>query len=171
MKKYLFTTLLMLSISGLHTLSAQSNPQMDRPIQQCITQNADELEKLSTNFSIGYWLGRFIETCENLQATTGKGGGPQVVSLLAMEAELDELIILSNKGCKNLADPKVKVLLEEMKTIYQEKQDVETFERGQNKNADNLFEEDDEITTMSISRGAAGKLKSKAAKLKKTLEK
>jgi hypothetical protein len=170
-KKYLLILFALLSISGLLSLAAQSNPKMDRPIQQCINNHSQELEKLSSTFSIGYWLGRFVETCENLQASTGKGGGPQVVSLLAMEAELDELILLADKGCEDLADEKVKTLLQEMKTIYQEKQDVETFDRGQNDDSDNLFAEEDEITTMSISRGSAGKLKSKAAKIKKILEK
>ncbi len=169
--KLTVSVLLISGIAFLHTLQAQSNPQMDRPIQQCITQQSDDLEVLEPNFSMGYWLGKFVENCEKLQASTGKGGGPQVVALLKMEKDLEELILLADNGCKTLADEKVKTLLKEMKTIYEEKQEVETYKRGQGESNGGLFEEDDELTTMSIPRSTAGKLKTKASKIRKLLEK
>jgi hypothetical protein len=154
---------------GSLTAFAQSNPQMDRPIQQCISQNADKVELLKTNFSIGHWLGKLIENCEKLQASSGKGGGPVVIVLLKMEKELDELIAIAD-DCDDLK--KVKVPLEEMKAIFVEKEKVETFKIDDNKKEDsNLFEDDKEITTFSLSRPAAGKIKGKAEKIKKMLKK
>lgn len=169
--KLLFSMLFVLGVAASTALQAQSNPQMDRPIQQCITEQIDNMQALDPNFSIGYWLGKFVENCEKLQASTGKGGGPQVVALLKMETDLDDLITLADNGCKNLADEKVKTLLKEMKTIYEEKQEVETYKRGQGESNGGLFEEEDELTTMSIPRPTAAKLKAKASKIRKLLEK
>jgi hypothetical protein len=152
-------------------LAAQSDPQMDRPIQQCILQNQDKVSLLKKEFSMGHWLGKLINHCEKLQGSSGKGGGPHVVALLEMEKELDELIALS-ENCKNLNEPKVKETLTEMKKVFQEKEKVETFQKGTSNNNNNtLFDEDDEVTTMSLTRGGAGKIKNLAEKVKKNLKK
>lgn len=148
--------------------TAQSNPQMDRPIQQCITEQKDKVQVLQGNFSIGSWLGKLIENCDKLQASSGKGGGPQVVTLLKMEKELDDLLAIAD-GCPTLKNEDVKTLLTEMKKIYAEKQKVETFKRDADD--DGLFDDDKELTTMSLSRPSAGKIKSKAEKIKKLLKK
>ncbi|GAB4398741.1 MAG: hypothetical protein OHK0053_17890 [Microscillaceae bacterium] len=150
-------------------LWAQSNPKIDRPVQQCIRDLGTEPE-MDENFSISFWLGRYIETCENLLATTGTGGGPQVVSLLKMENDLDGLIALAEAGCKSLADARIQPLLQEMKTIYQEKAEVESFSKGKKEPEANLFDEDeDELVTQSLSRASAKKLKAAAEKIKKYL--
>jgi hypothetical protein len=167
MKKYFF--LLIFCLLGFYKSNAQSNPQMDRPIQQCISNNADKISLLKNDFSIGHWLGKMIETCDRLQSTSGKAGGPQVVALLGMEKELDDLIAIAD-DCEDLK--KVKETLLEMKKIYTEKEKVENFKiNNQEDNNGNLFEDDKEITTFSLSRPAAGKIKSKAEKIKKALKK
>lgn len=149
------------------TIIAQSNPTMDRPIQQCISKNQDKVNRIKPNFSIGSWLGKVSETCDKLKATSGKGGGPQVMSLLEMEKDLDELIILS-ASCPALE--KVKNELNEMKKIYTEKTKSETFEMKEDKNNDGLFAEDKELSTFSLSRKAGGKIKSQAEKIRKILK-
>ncbi len=156
----------------ISSLIAQSDPQIDRPIQQCILQNPDKVSLLKKEFSIGHWLGKLISNCEKLQSSSGKAGGPHVVVLLEMEKELDELLVLA-ENCKNLSDPKVKDNLTEMKKVFQAKEKVETFQKGttNTENNNTLFDEDDEITTMSITRGGAGKIKNLAEKIKKTLKK
>jgi hypothetical protein len=160
---------LLFTISVTHSLSAQSDPQLDRPIQQCIINNPDNAELLKKEFSMGHWIGKLIENCQKLQNSSGKGGGPHVVALLKMEKELDEMITLA-EGCEALG--KGKEIMLEMKTIFKEKEKVESFKRGNsNTNNDNLFEEDDEIITMSLTRNGAGKIKNLAEKLKKTLRK
>lgn len=147
---------------------AQSNPKIDRPVQQCINDNKSKIENLKTDFSIGYWLGKLIENCGKIQASSGRGGGPYVIAVLAMEKELDDLITLSN-NCKKLGDPKVKQYLTDMKAIFEEKQEVETFSTDTDN--DSLFDDDKEVTTYSLPRSAAGKIKSKAEKIKKLLKK
>ncbi|TAE73179.1 MAG: hypothetical protein EAZ85_07745 [Bacteroidetes bacterium] len=151
-----------------YTLNAQSNPAMDRPIQQCISQNQDKVNRLKPNFSIGSWLGKVSETCDKLKATTGKGGGPQVISLLEMEKDLDELIILAD-NCPALS--KVKAEMDEMKKIYTEKTKSETFKMKDDKNSDGLFDDDKELSTFSLSRKSAGKIKNQAEKIRKMLKK
>ena len=169
MKKIIGILICMMAVNHL---IAQSNPQIDRPVQQCISAQSDKIQVIKPNFSIGSWLGKLIQTCENLQATSGKAGGPQVVSLLKMEKELDDLIAIAD-DCDILKNPEVKQLLTEIKTICTEKQKVENFktDTGDKAPSDNIFEDDKEITTMTISRPAAGKIKSKAEKIKKILKK
>jgi hypothetical protein len=161
-----------LNILIFSNLAAQSDPQMDRPIQQCILQNQDKVSLLKKEFSMGHWLGKLMNNCEKLQGSSGKGGGPHVVTLLEMEKELDELLALS-ENCKNLSEPKVKEALTEMKKVFQEKEKVESFQKGttNNNNNNTLFDEDDEIITMSLTRGGAGKIKNLAEKIKKNLKK
>ena len=146
------------------------NPRIDRPVQKCISENNDDLEILPENFSIGHWLGKMIQRCENLQASSGTGGGPNVVALLKMEPELDDLILLSAK-CEFLGDEKVKAYFQEMKAIFQEKKEVESYKKNTTNNNTNLFGEEDELETMSLPRSAAKKLKSAAEKVKKTTKK
>lgn len=157
---FLFT----LAING--SLSAQSDPQLDRPIQQCIIDNQENVELLKKEFSMGHWIGKLIENCQKLQSSSGKSGGPHVVALLKMEKELDEMISLAD-NCEALG--KGKDIMLEMKNIFKEKEKVEAFKRG-NSNDNNLFE-DDEIITMSLTRNGAGKIKNLAEKLKKNLRK
>lgn len=151
----------------LNVVLAQSNPTIDRPIQQCISKNQDQVNRLKPNFSIGSWLGKVSETCDKLKATSGKGGGPQVMSLLEMEKDLDELIVLS-ASCPALE--KVKKELDEMKKIYTDKTKSETFEIKEDKNNDGLFAEDKELSTFSLSRKSAGKIKNHAEKIRKILK-
>ena len=160
-------SLLLIVWIGLPGLAkAQSNPQLDRPVQQCIRNQAQDLDVLKPNFSMGFWLGKLIENCEKLQKSSGKGGGPQVVAILGKEAALDELIQLADQ-CDKLG--KVKTLLTEMKAIYQEKQKVETYQKGNS--SGNLFDDEDEVTTYSLPREAAKKIKARAEKILKTLKK
>ncbi|MDX2305594.1 MAG: hypothetical protein NW226_22490 [Microscillaceae bacterium] len=149
--------------------SAQSDPRIDRPVQKCIDESTEEIKSLPKNFSIGHWLGRMIELSEQIQESTGTGGGPSVVAILKMESELDDLILLS-ENCEFLSDSKVKTALNEMKTIYQEKKEVETYKKDPQNNNSNLFGEEDELETMSLPRAAAKKLKAAAEEVKKILK-
>ena len=166
-KHYLFFVLAFITLPFLS--NAQSNPKIDRPVQKCINENEDDIETLAKNFSIGHWLGRVIKLSENIQKSSGTGGGPNVVALLKLEPELDDLIILSEK-CDFLSNEKVKGYLQEMKTIYQEKKEVETYKKDPGNNNTNLFGEEDELETMSLPRSAAKKLRVSAEKLKKQLK-
>ena len=149
---------------------SQSNPKIDRPVQQCINDNKDKVQKIDVKFSIGYWLYKLVENCDKLQKTSGRGGGPQVGAILDAEKELDDLIAIS-EVCGSLNNPKIKTLLQEMKQIYVEKQDVQTYHLDDEETTTgNLFEDDKEVTTMSFPRPAAGKLKSKAEKVRKLLD-
>lgn len=148
---------------------AQSNPSLDRPIQECVRKDKDKLELLQLNFSMGNWLYKLSETCDKLKETDGKKGGQYVVRLLEMEKELDELLVVA-ENCPTLA--KAKPLMQEMKSIFKEREKVENFKVGEEKkdNKGNVFEEDKEITTMSLPRGAASKIKAKAEKIHKMLK-
>ncbi len=150
-----------------YALKAQSNPTIDRPIQQCISENQDKVNRIKPNFSIGSWLGKVSETCDKLKASSGKGGGPQVMSLLEMEKDLDELIVLAD-NCPALS--KAKPELTEMKKIYTEKTKSETFKMKDDKNNDGMFDDDKELSTFSLSRKSAGKIKSQAEKVRKILK-
>ena len=166
MKKITIALLLLVGATGAW---AQSNPTLDRPIQQCITQNKDDLSLLPTNFSMGNWLYKLSELCDRLKDTDGKKGGQYVVALLEKEKELDDLLAIADK-CPNLT--KVKPEMQEMKKVFAERQKVENFkttEEKKNPNS-NMFEEDKEITTMSLPRGAAGKIKGFAEKIHKKLK-
>jgi hypothetical protein len=165
MKKIIFISLVW--IQALY-LQAQSNPTIDRPIKQCISKNQDKVSRIKPDFSIGAWLGRVIENCDKLKASSGKGGGQQVMTLLELEKDLDDLLALAD-DCPSLK--KVKPELEEMKKIYTEKTKSETFEMKEDKNNDGVFAEDKELSTFSISRKAAGKIKNQAEKIKKNLKK
>jgi len=141
---------------------------MDRPIQQCITNNTDKVDLLHPNFSMGTWLYKLSEVCERLKDTDGKKGGQYVVSLLEKEKELDELLAIAD-DCPNLK--KVKPDLEEMKKVFAERQKVENFKiKEEKKTTDNVFEEGKDITTMSLPRSAAGKIKKIADKVHKNLK-
>lgn len=166
MKK--ITSILIALLFATHAW-AQSNPTMDRPIQECVKKDKDKLELLQLNFSMGNWLYKLKETCEKLKDTDGKKGGQYVVRLLEMEKELDDLLIVA-ENCPSLA--KVKPLMQEMKAIFKEREKVENFKVGEEKkdNKGNVFEEDKEITTMSLPRGAAGKIKNKAEKIHNMLK-
>ncbi len=148
---------------------AQSNPTMDRPIQQCIAKSQDKIDILPNNFSMGNWLYKLSETCDKLKETEGKKGGNYVVRLLEMEKELDEILVVA-EDCPALS--KAKPVLQEMKDIFKERQKVENFKVAEDKktNSPNVFEEDKDITTMSLPRGAAGKIKAKAEKVHKMLK-
>lgn len=160
--------LLVLMSLYLNDLQAQSNPKIDRPIQQCINKQAEEMNVLKSDFSIGHWLGRLTASCEHLQESSGKGGGPHVIAILDMEPELDDLISLS-ANCPKLSDEKVKGLLLEMKEIYQEKKEVESYDTDPGSGG--LFEDEAEVTTYSLPRSAAAKLKKNAEKIRKILQK
>lgn len=150
---------------------AQSNPTLDRPIQQCIAKNADKVELLPANFSMGTWLYKLVEVCDKLKETEGKKGGQFVVRLLEFEKELDELLAIAD-DCPNLL--KVKPDLQEIKKIIAERQKVENFKvnTGEKKETENVFDEDKDknITTMSLPRGAASKIKTRAEKVHKMMK-
>ncbi len=147
---------------------AQSNPTLDRPIQQCISANDDKVDLLQANFSMGTWLYKLKEVCERLKDTDGKKGGQYVVRLLEMEKELDEIIIIAN-DCPTLT--KVMPDLQEMKKIFAERQDVKNFKiKEEKKPTDTVFAEDKEISTLSLPRGAASKIKKIAEKVHNNLK-
>lgn len=167
--KFIILFILLLGLS--YASFAQTNPKIDRPVQQCIRNAGDKVESIDARFSLGYWLYELARHCTEIQKSTGTGGGPHVVKVLAMEKDLDDLLILA-KNCSTLKNPKVKVLLEEMKQVFTEKQKVENYKVGKQENSNNLFgDEEKEITTFSLSRPAAGKIKTKAEKIKKLLKK
>ncbi len=148
-------------------LFAQSNPAIDRPIQQCISKNKDKLENVKPNFSIGHWLTKLAETCDKLESTSGKGGGPQVMALLTMEKELDDLLTIADE-CPALA--KIKDGLVEIKTTYTENKKSDKFTISQ-EGKEGDFDTDKDLTTYSIPRSAASKIRKKAEKARKLLKK
>lgn len=161
-KIYSILTIALLSSS---VVLGQSNPQVDRPVKQCVTDNQESLESLPENFSISFWLGGLIESCAKLQKTKGKGGGPIMIAILDKEAELDDLIALS-ETCGALGEESIQTNLKEMKTFYQEKVE-ETYERKDG--GSNLFGEKSTLTTRSIPRSAAKEIGKRAANIKKAL--
>jgi hypothetical protein len=165
MKKILSTLFFLFCAVGAW---AQSNPTTDRPIQQCISENKDKVELLKSDFSVGHWLYKLMEACDKLNETDGKKGGQYVVRLLEMEKELDDLIALADV-CPALQKAKPK--MEEMKKIFTEREKVENFKKTEEKkdNSGNMFEDDKEITTMSLPRGAATKIKAKAKEVRKLI--
>lgn len=163
-----YIVVLSLILLGLSTkVMSQSNPRMDRPVKQCILDHKASIENLPETFSIGFWLGKLVETVDKLQKTTGKGGGPMIHSILEKEKDLDDLIILSEK-CTALSDEVVVKNLKEMKAFYQEKKE-ETYDR--NDGATNLFGEKSTITTSSLPRSAAKEIRKRALNIRKVLEK
>ncbi len=150
-----------------HNLLAQSNPAIDRPIQQCISKNKDKLENLKPNFSIGHWLTKLAETCDKLESTKGKGGGPQVMALLTMEKELDDLLSIADE-CPQLT--KIKQGLVDIKTTYTENKKSDNFTISQ-EGKDGDFDTDKELATYSLPRSAASKIRKKAEKARNLLKK
>jgi len=160
--------ILLFLLFNVASSQAQSNPKIDRPIQQCINKQADEMQVLKNDFSIGHWLGRLTASCEHLQASSGKGGGKHVIAILEMESALDDLIALS-ETCPKLSNEKIKGLLLQMKEIYKEKKEVESYDTDPGSGG--LFEDEAEVTTYSLPRASAGKLKKNAGKIRKILQK
>ncbi len=168
-KRYLIALIFSFLFLTNFALQAQSNPSVDRPVQKCIDEQEEQVKVLPKDFSIGFWLGQLIRTCEKLQKTSGTGGGPAVVQILEQEDELDDLIAISD-NC-DILNEKIKTYFQEMKAIYAEKKEVETYKKNPNNNNTNLFGEEDELSTYSLPRNAAGKIKSLALKVKKELKK
>lgn len=165
MKKIFFTAFL---LSVFFTqIFAQSNPAIDRPIQQCISKNKEKLENVKPNFSIGYWLTKLAETCDKLESSKGKGGGPQVMALLTMEKELDDLLLIADE-CPQLS--KIKEGLVEIKKTYTENKKSDSYSISQ-EGKDGDFDTDKDLTTYSIPRDAAKKIRKKAEKTRNLLKK
>lgn len=170
MKQVLFSFFFLTFLNISTTCWAQSNPKIDRPVQECISNNKDKVANLQSNFSIGSWLGKLISHCDKLQASSGTAGGPLVIAILEMEKDLDDLIAIAGE-CTLLNTDKIKYSLLEMKKIYQEKQKVDTYKIKEEDADTNLFEDSKELKFLTLPRSAAGKIKNQAEKVKKELTK